>query len=99
MVDCDQILPDLYVGTYPQGFEDIRELKKRLRVSAALNLQTDQDVRERGIDWKLLEAHYKALDIDVHRVPMRDFDYDDQEEKLPEAVRVLSKLLATGHVV
>ena len=99
MVDCDQILPDLYVGTYPQGFEDIQELKKRLRVSAVLNLQTDHDIRERGMDWKMLETHYRELDIEIHRVPMRDFDYDDQEEKLPEAVSVLSKLLTSGHVV
>ena len=99
MVDCDQILPNLYVGTYPQGLEDIQGPKKRLRVSAVLNLQTDQDIRGRGVDWKTLETLYDEADIEVHRVPMRDFDYDDQEENLPEAVRVLSKLLASGHVV
>jgi atypical dual specificity phosphatase len=99
MVDCDQILPNLYVGTYPQGFEDIRGLKKRFRVSVVLNLQTDHDIRERGIDWKMLETHYRMLDIEVHRVPMRDFDYDNQKVNLPDAVRVLSKLLASGHVV
>jgi predicted protein tyrosine phosphatase len=99
MVDYDQILPDLYIGTCPQSLKDIQELKKRLRVSAVLNLQTDHDIRERGIDWKMLGTQYMERGIDIHRVPMRDFDYDDQEEKLSEAVSVLSKLLTSGHVV
>ena len=51
------------------------------------------------IDWPALEAVYQSLGIEVRRVPMRDFDHDDQAEKLAEAVEVLAALLDAGHTV
>jgi protein-tyrosine phosphatase len=99
MIDYDRIISNLYVGTYPQDLKDIQELKERLRVTAVLNLQTDEDLRQRGIDWAAMEALYKKLGMEVHRVPMRDFDYDDQKERLPQAVHTLSKLLASNHII
>jgi predicted protein tyrosine phosphatase len=98
MIDYNQILPNLFIGTYPQNAEDIRELKDRCGVTAVLNLQTDEDLCERNIDWQVMEVNYKKLDIEVRRVPMRDFDYEHQRQHLPEAVRVLAGLLASGHI-
>ena len=98
MIDYDQILPNLYVGTYPEILEDIRELKDRCGVTAVLNLQTDEDLRERGIDWPAMEESYGKLEIEVHRVPLRDFDHEHQRQHLPEAVKVLAGLLASGHI-
>ena len=99
MIDYDQILPNLYVGTYPEGIKDVRKLKDQRGVTAVLNLQTDQDLRDRRIEWPTVEVSYKKLGMEVYRVPMRDFDYDDQRKQLPEAVKTLSKLLASGHIV
>jgi predicted protein tyrosine phosphatase len=98
MINYDQILPNLYVGAYPESLEDIQELKDRYGVTAVLNLQTDEDLRERGIDWPAMEESYRRLGIEVHRVPMRDFDHEHQRQHLPEAVKVLENLLASRHV-
>ncbi len=98
MIDYNQILPNLYVGTYPQKSEDIQELKDCCGVTAVLNLQTDEDLSERSIDWRAMQAIYRKLGIEVRRVPLRDFDYDHQRQHLPEAVRVLAELLASRHV-
>lgn len=98
MTDYDQILPNLYVGTYPETLEDIQELKDRWGVTAVLNLQTNEDFRARGIDWPALEESYRRLGLEVTRVPMRDFDREDQQEHLSEAVKVLAGWLASGHV-
>ena len=99
MIDYDQILPNLYVGTYPETPEDIRELKDRCGITAVLNLQTDEDFLERGIDWPEMEESYRRLGLEVTRVPMRDFDPEDQRKHLPEAVSALAALLAKGHIV
>jgi protein-tyrosine phosphatase len=98
MIDYDQILPNLFVGTYPETPEDIRELKDRCGITAVLNLQTDEDFRERGIDWPEMEESYRGLGLEVNRVPMRDFDPEDQRQHLPEAVEVLAGLLDAGRV-
>jgi hypothetical protein len=98
MINYDQILPNLYVGTYPQNLRDIQELKNRYGITAVLNLQTDEDLRERGIDWPAMEESYGKLEIEVRRMPLRDFDREHQRQHLPEAVKVLAELLASGHV-
>lgn len=98
MIDYSKILPNLYVGTYPQKSEDIQELKDHCGVTALLSLQTDEDLRERGIVWPALEESYRKLGIEVRRVPMRDVDREHQRQHLPEAVKVLAELLACGHV-
>ena len=35
MIDYDQILPNLYVGTYPEGIKDVRELKDQCGVTGS----------------------------------------------------------------
>ena len=99
MIDCNQILPNLYVGTSPENLKDIQELKGRYGITAVLNLQSDQDFRNRRIDWRTMETTYGRMGMVVQRVPMQDFDYDDQGEQLPDAVKALAELLDSGHVV
>ena len=94
-----QILQALYVGSHPGTLSDIELLKNGCDMTALLNLQTDEDLEERGLNWSGLEASYRNFDIMAQRVPMRDFDYDDQRRVLPEAVKALAKLLASGHTV
>ena len=98
MIDYDRILPDLYVGTHPETLEDLRDLKDR-GITAVLNVQTDEDFRDRGIDWPEMEESYRSLGLEVNRVPMRDFDPEDQRRHLPEAVNTLAALLAEGRIV
>lgn len=99
MISYTQILKALYLGSYPENLEDIERLKSRCGITAVLNLQTDDDLRVRGQDWSVLEAYYADRDIRAQRIPMRDFDYDDQSRVLPEAVKALARLLASGDTV
>jgi len=72
------------------------EITDRLGIKATL--EADEDLRERGLDWCFFERAYKELGIDARRVSMRDFDYHNQRQVLPQAVRVLAQLLACGHI-
>ena len=97
-MNFNMILPDLFVGSFPEGRKDIDRLQRTCGVTAILSLQSDEDLQERGLDWRFLERTTKELGIDARRVPMRDFDYHNQRQVLPEAVRVLAQLLALGHI-
>jgi hypothetical protein len=97
-MNYNMIVPEFYVGSFPEGRGDIQRLHGRCGITAVLNLQSDEDLRERGLGWSSLERIYRDLGIEARRVPMRDFDYDDQRRALPQAVRVLVKLLACDHI-
>ncbi len=98
MIDYDQIFPELMIGSYPQSEEDVRQLHES-GVTAVLNLQTDADLDYLGVDWPALEAAYWKYGIQLRRVPIIDHDPIDLREKLPQAVRTLSQLLAAEHTV
>jgi protein tyrosine/serine phosphatase len=93
-----QILPHLFVGSYPSNVEDIEKLRRECRITAILNLQTDEDMLSRNIPRELLEAHYGACGILLCRVPVRD-EVAALREKLPECVRALDRLLEARYTV
>ncbi len=96
-VDYDPILPELFVGSYPESGEEIDQLKKETGITAVLSLQTDEDLDLLRLDWPALETCYKTSGIELRRVPVRDFDPEDLQAKLPECVRALDQLLSAGH--
>jgi protein-tyrosine phosphatase len=95
-VNFDQILPDLYVGSYPATTDDIEELKTE-GITAVVNLQSDDDCWHLQIDWPRLEAHYADVGMEVRRVKIQDFQDDDLRAKLPHAVNQLHGLIENGH--
>jgi protein-tyrosine phosphatase len=97
-LNYDQVLPNVFVGSFPQTPEDI-DLLKRLGVTAVLNLQTDDDYERLDCNWRKLRAHYKQAKIAVRRVPVQDFDGDDLRRHLPACVQTLNELLRDDHVV
>ncbi|MBI3988290.1 MAG: dual specificity protein phosphatase family protein [candidate division NC10 bacterium] len=99
MISFNQILPELYVGSFPETSADIEALKIRCSITAVLNLQSDEDLRERGLAWPILAGYYRARGIEVRRFAMRDGDPEDQRLKLPDAVHTLATLLSSGHTV
>lgn len=99
MLNFDQVLPEVFVGTCPTGASDARRLGGGLGVTAVLNLQTDEDFERWKIDWVGLVASYEEYGIVVERVPIRDFDADDLIERVGDAADRLSRLLAVGHRV
>jgi protein-tyrosine phosphatase len=94
----DQILRNLFVGSYPRDADDIDTLKQS-GVSAVLNLQSDEDLKYLDVDWCDLTAQYFAKGIKFRRVPIIDFNDDDLRDRLPEAVRTLGELMDEGHTV
>jgi protein-tyrosine phosphatase len=99
MMDVSQILPNLFVGSCPKGPEDIDRLTRDFGVTAVLNVQTDEDFGDWGVNWYRLEAYYREAGVGIRRMPVRDFDPDDLRRKLPECVAVLDDLLQAGHTV
>jgi len=98
-MDFDQVLDHVYVGSYPELVTEIDRLKRELGVTAVLNLQTDEDLDRFGMHWPWLQARYGQSGIELRRVPVRDFDPDDLQDKLVECVGVLDELLQAGHTV
>jgi protein-tyrosine phosphatase len=98
-MDYDQILPKLFIGTYVDGAEESDRLRRGVGITAVLNLQTDDDMRYFKLDWGALLDCYKSCGIELRRVPVRDFDAADLQEKLPACVSTLNNLLESGHTV
>ena len=98
-MNYSQILEHLFVGSHPGTLSDIEMLKDHCGITAVLNLQADEDLEARGLNWSALEASYRSHTIMTLRIQMRDFDYDDQRRVLPQAVKALASLLALGHTV
>jgi len=74
-MDQSQILPNLFVGSYPKDADDIGQLKSA-GITGILNLQTQEDFDYHGVDWPNIQAIYAAHDMECRRVPIRDFDDD-----------------------
>lgn len=97
-MDHTQILSQLFVGSHPQTIHDINKLQRESRITAVLNLQTDDDMCSANLTWEPLEAHYKLSGIELWRVPVKE-EPINLREKVPECARTLDWLLASGHTV
>ena len=98
-MDVSQILPSLFVGTFPKSPQDIDRLRHDFGITAVLNAQTDDDMAYWGINWSRMESYYRQAGVEVRRVPVWDFDKDDLRRQLPECVNVLDELLRKGRTV
>jgi hypothetical protein len=98
-VDYNQILPELYIGTYPSSIQDVDHLKEKCAISAVLNLQTETDMSWHKIDWPNIEQYYRACRIEVWRVPIEDFNPKDLQNNLAQATETLNTMIRTGHRV
>jgi protein-tyrosine phosphatase len=97
-MDYAQILTRLFVGSHPRAIGDVERLRRESAITAVLNLQTDEDMDSVKLDWRLLEAHYRACSIDLLRLPVKE-EQIELREKLPGCVRTLSALIAGGRTV
>ncbi|NKB64939.1 MAG: hypothetical protein GKR95_23435 [Gammaproteobacteria bacterium] len=98
MVNFDQILDNLFVGSCPKTIEDIESLIQA-GISAVLNLQTDADFVVQEIDWNVVLDGYRANSIHIDRLQIVDFDEEDFIQLLPEATGRVSELIENGHTV
>ena len=91
--------PDPRVGSGPCEPSDLDALQAEAGASALLSLQSDACLAKLGIDYPAQVRHGHALGLTMARVPLRDFDSEDQRRGLPAAVRALYGLLRQGHRV
>ena len=98
-MDCDQVLPQIVVGSYPQNTAEIDELSRQFGVTGVLNVQSDEDDAYLSIPWPVLESHYCLSGIEVRRVPVTDFDQDDLRRNLRRCVAALRELIEDGRTV
>jgi hypothetical protein len=52
----------VYIGSYPLGLDDIA-MMKQFGINSIINLQTERQMQERKVDWKMLQKMYKNNDI------------------------------------
>jgi len=95
----DQVGEGLFVGSCPQSPDDIRYLKDDLGVTAVINLQSDEDLAQRAINWQAYWTVYVQSGIKVKRVPVTDFAKEDLLRQLDVAVEALKAFLDEGRTV
>lgn len=89
---------ELAVGSAVTGPEDIAQLTQH-GVQAVVNLQSDEDLKSRGLDWAVLWQIYLRAGLKVTRVPIIDFDPGDLGRHLSAAVLAVDKHRAKGRKV
>ncbi len=98
-MDYTEITSQIVVGDCPCESRDIDLVREDAGISAVLNLQSDGDFSYCQVNWGDLKKHYEQSDIEIHRVPVLDFNRDDLRRNLPKCVRTLDELLQGGHKV
>lgn len=97
VINLTRIQPELFVGTCPRTPVDVDRLTSGPHITAVLNLQTDEDFIDQGLDWDAVHNQYRVRDLVIARWPIRDFDPQDLRERLGGAVEQLHALLTVGH--
>lgn len=86
---------ELLLGNHPSSPDDLRRLSQ-VGVRGVVSLQSDADLTERGLNWRLLSTAYSRLGIEAHRVPVRDFDPDDLARHLDRAIAAIDAQVSQG---
>lgn len=94
-----RIRSNLCLGSCPRRPEDIDRLQMEYWVTAVINLQTDQDLQQLGVQWDEIIDFYKARAIEIVRQPVKDHDPVALRQSLPECARLLDFLLRMPHTV
>lgn len=97
-LDLHRVLEAVWVGPCLQAAGDVDALASA-GITAVLNLQTDEDLRDRGVDLDRVDAELRPRGITLHRLPIRDFDEADLARQLPRAVATLRRLAEADHCV
>ena len=98
MINFDRIKTNIFVGSCPGNQMDVQRLAQA-GITAVMNLQTESDFDDHGIDWPTLEVLYHQSDIAVYLVSIVDHDDDDLTAKLPDAASALADIVELGHRV
>ena len=90
--DYSQVIEGrLWVGTFIRP-EDAKELG-RMGITDVVSIQSDEDLEERRIPLGRLIKALADAHIDLHRVPVRDFNSEELALKLPRCVAEIEAAL------
>lgn len=84
---------NIAVGPYPQTIDDVENLAN-YGVKSVLWVQSNQDFKHRGINFKKMKTNYKEYGIKFVHAPILDYNQDDLIDKLPGCVEELTKLVS-----
>jgi protein-tyrosine phosphatase len=93
MLDCNEVIPDrLWIGGFVRP-EDAPWLR-RMGITTIVNLQSDDDLRERGVSLKKLVKALSEADIELRRAPIMDFNKQNIAANLYKCVAELESALS-----
>ena len=99
MMSLSQISSQVIVGSTPKDVGDVRELHEKHGVTSVLSLQTDADLRTRGINMDLLEAQYQKRTINFQRFPIEDVDPESMAQKILKPIQYLLAQVQNKQIV
>jgi len=86
------ITEHIYVGEFPKTQVDIDMLASK-KITAVLNLQTEEDMKRYSVDWESLKKYYEKVNIKVENLPIIDMDNANLTLKIQDAGLLINKLL------
>ncbi len=92
-----EITPRIVIGTCPMMPSDLGRIKAEANVSAVFSLQHYDCLAYWSIDYSQMHQEGQKLGLTMLRCPIRDFDIQDMQRCLPDAVASLAGLQAAGH--
>lgn len=98
MINFSRIDENIFVGSSPATAIDVNRLATA-KITAVISLQSDEDLKQRKIDWQKLVETYQQSNIVAKRFPIKDFSESDLAENLAEPVAFLKIFLDAGHRV
>lgn len=97
MINFDMLRRNLFIGSCPKTPVDIDRIRSSLKVTAILNLQTDEDFDKWEVDFESVKEHCEELGVELVRFPIIDWNEDDLRIRLRESTEHLARLVADGH--
>ena len=89
---------NIFIGPYPQSEEDFKNISEK-GVTEILNLQTDDDLKARQVNYPLQRVQSKKYGININRYPIEDYCHEVMVGRLKGASDILNELLEKGNVV
>jgi protein-tyrosine phosphatase len=99
VMDCAQILPNIYLGSAPRNTSEIDELLQSLRLTAVINLQSPSEMIADKFNWSTMRTHYAVRGVRLFHLPVKDLNPLDLQRRLPECLRIFEALMVSGHTV
>ena len=84
---------NIFIGSYPIDDEDVRDMKN-IGITAVLNLQTQDDIAERGYSWTKMQQLYqnKGIKSAIH-YSIDDYNEEEHVKKTFAAAQYLNDLV------